>query len=143
MFQRLLKSFRCRICVWSLALTVASGVAVDHSVAAQAPVGQVDQIPWNSLRSPATHSHPILRAPGITGSGQRSVTAEDKSSHLVHPPYSPHRRRIQPPPPTLPGAKERAIWKTPYSYGYFGASGTRHWSLHHGYRERYTEWILQ
>ena len=41
---------------------------------------------------------------------------------------------------TIAGAREREVWKQPYSYGYFGSSHQRHWTKHHGYRDRYTEW---
>ena len=46
---------------------------------------------------------------------------------------------IQPSQATIPDARERATWKQPYSYGYFGASGNPHWGKHHGYRDKYTE----
>jgi len=105
------------------------------------------ELPLNALRQP-THSHHILRSPEKTlpqknASGKHATTEHHFSKRLVHPPYSPYRRRMQPDPPTLPGGNQRETWKTPYSYGYFGASGTRHWSLHHGYRDRYTEWRLK
>lgn len=32
------------------------------------------------------------------------------------------------------------VWKTPYSYGYFGAKDSKHWHRHHGYRDRSLEW---
>lgn len=106
------------------------------------------ELPLNALRE-RTHSHHILRSPEKTlpqkknTSGKHATTEYHSSKRLVHPPFSPYRRRMQPDPPTLPGANQRETWKTPYSYGYFGASGTRHWSLHHGYRDRYTEWRLK
>ncbi len=100
-------------------------------------------LPINGLRGQPTHAHRVIRAPSLQPPGQQKAAGKTSKKHLVHPPYSSHRRRIQPAPATLPGGKERQTWKSPYSYGYFGASGTRHWSLHHGYRDRYTEWRLK
>lgn len=31
----------------------------------------------------------------------------------------------------------------PYPYGYFGASGTRHWHRHFGFRQAYIQWTLK
>ena len=31
----------------------------------------------------------------------------------------------------------------PFPYGYFGASGTRHWQRHFGFRQAYTQWTLK
>lgn len=100
-------------------------------------------LPINGLRGQPTHAHQVIRAPSNQPPGQQQASGKISKKHLVHPPYSSHRRRIQPAPATLPGGKQRESWKSPYSYGYFGASGTRHWSLHHGYRDRYTEWRLK
>jgi hypothetical protein len=47
---------------------------------------------------------------------------------------------VQPRTASIPGGRERPVWKQPYSYGYFGASGKRRWETHHGYRDRYTEY---
>ena len=43
-------------------------------------------------------------------------------------------------PATIERARANPRWKTPYAYGYFGAPGGRHWSVHHGYRDRTTQW---
>ncbi len=102
-----------------------------------------NQHPWNGLRGDPSHAHQILRAPMSQVPSGHSAKVKPHAKKLIHPPYSPHRRRMQPEPATLPGANQQEIWKTPYSYGYFGASGTRHWSLHYGYRDRYTEWRLK
>jgi len=40
----------------------------------------------------------------------------------------------------IPNTMQMPVWKTPFSYGYFGTSGTKHWYWHHGYRDRRTEW---
>ncbi|TWU60203.1 hypothetical protein Poly51_04780 [Rubripirellula tenax] len=63
-------------------------------------------------------------------------------NHPLHPGYRLHHQ-IQPVTASIPNAKRQETWKTPYSYGYFGASGTRQWSMHHGYRDRYIEWRSQ
>jgi len=107
-----------------------------------------DAVPVNLLRPVAQHPHHILRAPAEEmptrrAAPQRPTHADHKPGHWIHPPFSSHRRRVQPPPATLPGARKRQVWKSPYSYGYFGASGARYWSLHYGYRDRYTEWRLK
>lgn len=47
------------------------------------------------------------------------------------------------PQPTIPGATVQPSWKTPYSYGYFGSSGKRHWTRQYGYRDRYRQWTLR
>lgn len=44
---------------------------------------------------------------------------------------------------TIPGATVAPSWKTPYSYGYFGSEGKRHWTRQHGYRDRYLQWTLR
>lgn len=40
----------------------------------------------------------------------------------------------------IPNTIQTPVWKIPFSYGYFGTSGTKHWYWHHGYRDRRTEW---
>ena len=94
------------------------------------------------------HTHRILRPPSTqlpTGHShdRKSRLESEFDKRWIHPPFSSHRRRIQPAPAMVPDGKQRAIWKSPYSYGYFGATRTRHWSLHYGYRDRYTEWRLK
>ncbi|QDV65029.1 hypothetical protein Pan14r_27320 [Crateriforma conspicua] len=49
----------------------------------------------------------------------------------------------QKPGPAIPSAATRPAWKTPYSYGYFGARGSRHWSRQYGYRDGYSQWTLR
>ncbi len=106
------------------------------------------ELPLNQFRLSPSPTHQILRAPaqgaaGTSTAQRHKATSNSQSQRFVHPPYSSHVRRLQPPPPTLPGANQRETWKMPYSYGYFGAGGTRRWSLHYGYRESYTQWRLQ
>lgn len=92
----------------------------------------------------AVPSHQILAAPNqlrpsdphhLGGQG----IAKRPPSHPLHPNYRLHHQ-VQAPPATIPGATRREAWKTPYSYGHFGASHTRSWSLHNGYRDAVTEW---
>ena len=93
--------------------------------------------PLNSLRTPLQPHH-VIRSPD-----RGPAAANHKSKGVPHPPHHSFHRRVQPAPAMLPEANQREVWKTPYSYGYFGASGTRHWTKHHGYRDRYTEWRLK
>ena len=98
--------------------------------------------PLNVLRgSSASQTHRVIVSPD-----RRPTTASKyrhKHPHMYQPHYwSQHHRPIQPSPAALPRAQQRETWKTPYSYGYFGASGNRHWTLHNGHRDRYTEWRL-
>jgi hypothetical protein len=98
-------------------------------------------LPPNALRDLASLApHRVILAPN------RQPTAEKqaiKHPRFHHPHYwSQYHRPVQPAPAVLPEANQRETWKTPYSYGYFGASNKRHWTAHHGYRDRYTEWRL-
>jgi hypothetical protein len=93
--------------------------------------------PVNQLRSSGPlQPHQVIRSPFRTDGGAH------QKAERQHPPHSSLLRRT-PKPAVLPEADQRETWKTPYSYGYFGASGTRHWNMHHGYRDRYVEWRLQ
>ena len=66
------------------------------------------------------------------------------SSNPLDPvPHLLHHHAQQVPPAVIPDAAQREVWKSPYSYGYFGASGTRRWTRHHGYRDRGKEWRLR
>ncbi len=86
-----------------------------------------------------TPTHRVIRSPEF--SLPKNKLYERYSE--THPPHSSHHQRKVGTPAMIPQAKESASWKTPYSYGYFGASSKRSWSKHTGYRDRYTEWILQ
>lgn len=86
--------------------------------------------------TPSAHSHQILKAPGRKPKKHQRLSDE---LHKHSPHYSFHQR-LKSEPAKLPQANQRETWKTPYSYGYFGASAKRQWSLHHGYRDRYIEW---
>ncbi len=98
--------------------------------------GEFTDLPVNALRA-SSPQHRVIRSPSL----------QPKPDHLKrhassHPPHLSHHRPIQPSPAVLPDANQQETWKTPYSYGYFGASSSRHWSRHHGYRDHSTQWRL-
>lgn len=68
--------------------------------------------------------------PGNVGPGQLGL-----GQHWIK---SPVKRR-----PAIPAATTHPMWKTPYSYGHFGPTDSRHWYRHHGYRDRYLQWTLR
>ena len=43
----------------------------------------------------------------------------------------------------IPGANRMPVWKTPYSYGHFGASRNRQWTKHRGHQDSYLQWTLR
>ena len=89
---------------------------------------------------PPMPTHRTIRSP-LAGPSKKHFGARYGEKH---PPMSSHRKRkLNPSPTTIPFAKESVGWKAPYSYGYFGATGKRQWSLHHGYRDRHTDWTLR
>jgi hypothetical protein len=113
---------------------------VQHlEVAESAGLGSV---PVNHLRvAPALSPHRVLQPPR---QGQPSQGKAGDHPRFHHPHYwSQCHRPVQPAPARLPEANRRGTWKPPYSYGYFGAGNSRHWGLHFGYRDRYTEWRLR
>lgn len=97
------------------------------------------------LTKPPLHPHHVIAAPPPPGAEMERVRGPHHGGpDKFHFPFHPsHHAPLQASNAKLPRANLRKTWKTPYSYGYFGASGTRHWSLHHGYRDRYTEWRLR
>ncbi len=62
---------------------------------------------------------------------------------IPRPPLSSLLQRIPAASGTIPEARRTPVWKQPYSYGYFGASGKRHWTKHHSYRDNDTRWTLR
>ncbi len=46
-------------------------------------------------------------------------------------------------PASIPEATIDPRWKAPYAYGYFGASGSKHWKKSSGYRDTYKRWSYQ
>ncbi|MEM8913089.1 MAG: hypothetical protein AAGC97_15075 [Planctomycetota bacterium] len=75
------------------------------------------------LDAPGVENDPSARGPGRIGMG----------THWVKPPSRP----------LIPGATIERSWKTPYSYGFFGGSGRRHWTRQTGYRDRFLQWTLR
>lgn len=69
--------------------------------------------------------------------GQATAHSQGMSvAHFLHAEKMPR-------PVSIPGATRMPVWKTPYSYGHFGASRNRQWSLHHGHQHAYTQWTLR
>ncbi|MCP4943535.1 MAG: hypothetical protein GY924_16380 [Planctomycetaceae bacterium] len=96
-----------------------------HSqVAAAADIALTPTIPYDVIESP-------FRQP------YREDTLHVRSKY--HPPITlregPRTERA-----VIPNTMQMPVWKTPFSYGYFGTSGTKHWYGHHGYRDRRTVW---
>lgn len=101
---------------------------------------------------PGGYSHQIIRAPRIVSSGGASppmhaghaASTNPAPSSAVDPlPHLLNHHATQPPPAVIPDASQREVWKSPYSYGFFGASGSRKWTRHYGYRDRDKEWRLR
>lgn len=99
---------------------------------------------------PSLHPHQIIRAPRmIEQPGSHQHRSGHGGLHPVTPstihPLPPlldhHATRV--PPAVIPDASHREVWKSPYSYGFFGASGSRQWTRHFGYRDRDKEWRLR
>lgn len=110
--------------------------------------GDVFAVPYGPGPTP---QHQILVAPSQTrkpdphhlgGHGGGLTNSNRPPNRPLHPNYRLHHQ-VQSPPATIPNAARREIWKTPYSYGHFGASHTRSWSKHNGYRDNITEWRLK
>lgn len=102
--------------------------------------GLVDNHVPHHGANPNLHPHQVLVPPDRQISNDSNVARRSKPHPLAH---LKHRRTIQPPPAMMPESHRHPTWKTPYSYGYFGSSGSRHWSVHHGYRDHVTEWRLR
>ncbi|MEM9646651.1 MAG: hypothetical protein AAF989_16795 [Planctomycetota bacterium] len=103
------------------------------------------QIPPASLLIPGSGNHGYapqhitVRSPNASSAKNR----RPMSTQLVDKFADQVERKLQTPPPSIPYSQRQTTWKTPYAYGYFGASGKRHWSKHHGYRDRVTQWTLR
>ncbi len=98
----------------------------------------------NELGMPV-YSHEIIRAPRITSmdGSHRGYDSGGSARRIAHLPHLIHHSPEQAPQAVIPDASHREIWKSPYSYGHFGASSARHWKLHFGYRDRDKEWRLR
>ncbi len=97
---------------------------------------------------PMPHQHQVIQAPRVVHphgnpswpqASDRTATANPAHPlpHLIHH----HSRHVA--PAVIPDGTLREVWKSPFSYGYFGASGSRRWIRHFGYRDRDTEWRLR
>ncbi len=86
-----------------------------------------------------TPSHRVIRSPFAKPSVDKLGSRHSEK----HPPHNSFSQRKIGAPALIPQAKENITWKTPYSYGYFGASNHRNWSRQYGYRDRYTQWSLR
>ena len=84
-------------------------------------------IPYDVIESPFRQPH-------------REETLHFRSAR--HPPIT-HREGPRTESAVVSGASQVPVWKTPFSYGYFGARGTKHWHWHHGYRDRRSEWMYR
>ncbi len=121
------------------------------------PVRQVDFVDDSAsvLESQAfgfppapTVPHQVLVAPNQLRPGDQDVGHFSGGGHFpggrqAKPPvHHEHRlhHQVRAVPATIPNAARRETWKTPYSYGHFGASHTRSWNRHYGYRDHMTEW---
>jgi hypothetical protein len=91
-------------------------------------------------RNPRLQPHQLLVSPARQAPHNQRTSSRSNWSHHFH---QKHHKAIQPPSALLPEANGRPTWKTPYSYGYFGASRTKHWNIHYGYRDQMTEWRLR
>ena len=93
-------------------------------VAAACDIAVTPTIPYDVIESP-------FRQP------YREDTPLVRSKH--HPPIT-NREGPRTERAVIPNTRQLSVWKTPFAYGYFGTSGTKHWYEHHGYRDRRTEW---
>lgn len=137
----------------------------DHSIAAQPvkhpithpgvhPTDQhtglwVQQNTGSFEYNPLLHPHRLIvsperQQPGGAQAARGSGAAGSGAAASTHPlARLKHHGQVQAPVPLMPQSNVTPTWKSPYSYGHFGASGTRHWSVHHGYRDRMIEWRLR
>ena len=90
----------------------------------------------NILRSTAMpQPHQVIESP-FRGPERHGKMAAHSPRH---PPFLKHQLS-HPPRAVVQEASREPVWKTPYSYGYFGASGSKKWHRHLGYRDRSIEW---
>lgn len=152
---------------------LASGLVIFAAVLASPAAGQEILPPDNdapdrhpqSTYGPTDLSmmnppHLVLQAPRPIkpkhGHVEQSVV-DDESGMTTHEPTSPrfhedvqekvskhflHADKMSR-PPAIPTANRMPVWKTPYSYGHFGATRNRQWSFHNGYQQTYTQWTLR
>lgn len=111
------------------------------------PAAPFSSIPHLVLQPPPPPKHAaegeivITEDAGLVGpadprSQARAHTQGTGNSHFLHADKMPR-------PVGIPGATRLPVWKTPYSYGHFGASRTRQWSLHRGHQQSFMQWTLR
>ena len=121
---------------------------------ARQPVVQIQYVePLDPVAMVAgTHAHQVIQAPRIddsvgsyphTRAGHPATTNPTPKSGIDPVPHLLNHHATQPPAAAIPDASYREVWKSPFSYGYFGASGSRKWTRHFGYRDRDKEWRLR
>lgn len=126
----------------SLALlcNIALLVAVSTMASAQSPMPLADPPPVHSDAGAILYETPLhltqMGPPHFVIASPQIQAAQDPSARSLHGPKRSY-------PVELSGATRVPVWKQPYSYGHFGASHTRHWSLHHGHQRSYTQWTLR
>jgi len=123
------------------------------------PLLQVQYVEPLDVRAIAqgSASHQVIRAPRIEYSESpipsqsaggpvtmNPVPTNPAPSSALDPlPHLLNHHATQAPPAVIPDASHREVWKSPYSYGFFGARGSRQWTRHYGYRDRGKEWRLR
>ena len=100
---------------------IASGPPLPHG----SPMADHFSRSLSHARAPGVANEPAANGPGPIGLGAK----------WIRPGATPR--------PMIPSAKVQRQWKPPYSYGYFGAEGKRHWYRQHGYRDRVLQWTLR
>jgi hypothetical protein len=125
-----------------------SQIQTGHSQFGSAQVGST---PFDGASIAEPPLHQVIRSPRIEYQGSHQGSpVHSSSTHVrsntnpVHPlPHLIHQHTTRTSPAVIPSASQREVWKTPFSYGYFGANGSRHWIRHYGYRDRDKEWRLR
>jgi len=153
------------VSIKALAWTIAITSLLGSYVQGQESMGYLatDQQGYETAYGPlavAAPPHFVLEPPkmrrhGHSGSLQGDVVTEpglDPSpGEATQPGILPHEKVAKhflhadktPRSVPIPDATRAPLWKAPYSYGHFGASRNRQWTLHHGYRNAYTQWTLR
>ncbi len=93
------------------------------------------------VRFSGKYPDPSFSEPSGDGAGAPQRTTPSpvypwETNHFLHANKTPR-------PVAIPDAVRVPVWKTPYSYGHFGASRNRQWSLHNGYQRTHTQWTLR
>lgn len=93
------------------------------------------------------------RPPAIGGHGEMMFDDQFGAAELPTPP--PAHQKIDltrgipshldktPRSTAIPQASRTSGWKHPYSYGHFGATHNRQWSVHHGHQRSHTQWTFR